>query len=178
MTMIKSGLDCFLRDFPAELRGKRLGVVCHAASITSGYRHITDALAAGPGGATVGAIFGPQHGLFGQTQDNMVEWEGGSSDRAAVPVWSLYGKERKPTPPMLSGLDAIVFDLQDVGARPYTYLWTSNSAWRRVPKRGCLSGCSTGPTPSRPSVLTALCSIRNIFHLSAAPKFLSAIALP
>jgi uncharacterized protein YbbC (DUF1343 family) len=72
----------------------------------------------------LGAIFGPQHGLFGQTQDNMVEWEGFRHPWYDVPVFSLYGAIRKPTPRMLDGLDALLIDLQDVGARPYTYIWT------------------------------------------------------
>ncbi len=89
--MVRSGLDCFLREFPAALADKRLGIVCHAASVTASLVHITEAVAA-DSRATIGAIFGPQHGLFGQTQDNMVEWEGASSDGAGTPVYSLYGQ--------------------------------------------------------------------------------------
>jgi uncharacterized protein YbbC (DUF1343 family) len=121
--MVKSGLDWFLGNIPAELKGKKIGVVCHAASITSTYMHIVDALVE-QATCKIGAIFGPQHGLYGQTQDNMIEWEGAGALHHKVPVYSLYGKVRKPTPDMLAGLDALVFDLQDVGARPYTYLWT------------------------------------------------------
>ena len=121
--MVKSGLECFLADYPRELKGRCLGVVCHASSITSSYRHIIDALTLRKE-SRLGAVFGPQHGLYGQTQDNMVEWEGSGKSVDQVPVHSLYGRTRKPTPEMLSGLDALVFDLQDVGARPYTYLWT------------------------------------------------------
>ncbi|MDO5576495.1 MAG: DUF1343 domain-containing protein [Fibrobacter sp.] len=117
------GLDVFLRDFPSKLKGKKIGVVCHAASISSSFTHILDELEKCEK-CKIGAIFGPQHGLFGQTQDNMVEWEGGTDSKRNVPVYSLYGKNRKPTPQMLCGLDALVVDLQDVGARPYTYVWT------------------------------------------------------
>lgn len=121
--MVRSGLDCFLQDFPGALVGKKLGIVCHAASITASFRHIIEELLSHPR-ATVGAIFGPQHGLFGQTQDNMIEWEGVTDAGGRAPVYSLYGQSRKPSPAMLDPLDALVFDLQDVGARPYTYLWT------------------------------------------------------
>ncbi|MBN2188499.1 MAG: DUF1343 domain-containing protein, partial [Chitinispirillaceae bacterium] len=121
--MVKSGLECFLENYPEELDSKRIGVVCHAASITSAYTHIIDALAKHPA-CRLGAVFGPQHGLYGQTQDNMIEWEGNGQAIHNVPVYSLYGKVRKPAPDMLAPLDALVFDLQDVGARPYTYLWT------------------------------------------------------
>ena len=135
--MVKSGLECLLHDFPEELKGKKIGVVCHAASVTSSYVHIIDALTHHPS-CRLGAIFGPQHGLYGQTQDNMIEWEG--TDRALhkVPVYSLYGKVRKPTPEMLAGLDALVFDLQDAGARPYTYLWTLKL---------CMEACSEKKVP-------------------------------
>jgi uncharacterized protein YbbC (DUF1343 family) len=73
---------------------------------------------------TRAALFGPQHGIFGQTQDNMVEWEGYSHPTLKIPVYSLYGKNRKPAQSMIADLDALVIDLQDVGARPYTYIWT------------------------------------------------------
>ena len=67
--MVRSGLDCFLREFPPALVDKRLGIVCHAASVTASLVPITEALSA-DSRATIGAVFGPQHGLFGQTQDD------------------------------------------------------------------------------------------------------------
>jgi uncharacterized protein YbbC (DUF1343 family) len=72
------------------------------------------------------AVFGPQHGIYGQTQDNMIEWEGaGEVDSVLkVPVFSLYGKHRKPSRVMLKEIDVLLIDLQDVGARLYTYIWT------------------------------------------------------
>jgi uncharacterized protein YbbC (DUF1343 family) len=135
--MVRSGLECFLEQYPDGLKGKRVGVVCHAASITSDYTHILDALAQHPS-CRLGAVFGPQHGLWGETQDNMVEWEGNGRTLHQVPVYSLYGMVRKPTPAMLGGLDALVFDLQDAGARPYTYLWTLKL---------CMESCSEEKLP-------------------------------
>jgi uncharacterized protein YbbC (DUF1343 family) len=129
---VRFGLDVFLADFPAALKGKRLGVLCHAASITGYYEHIVDKLA-GRTDCRLAAIFGPQHGLFGQTQDNMIEWEGYSHPTLKIPVYSLYGQHRKPSPQMLEGIDALIVDLQDVGARPYTYIWTVKL---------CLEACS------------------------------------
>ncbi len=120
---VYSGLDVALRDQPAGLRDKRTGLLCHASSITSDYRHITELFGNGSRWE-LAALFGPQHGLFGQTQDNMIEWEGGDDPQLGLPVYSLYGEHRKPTPAMLEGVEQFVIDLQDVGARLYTYIWT------------------------------------------------------
>lgn len=122
--MVRFGLDRLVEDFPTLLENRRLGVLCHAASITSEYLHITDVLK-NIGGCTIRAVFGPQHGLFGQTQDNMVEWEGGGEGSdSGTAIYSLYGRHRKPSVAMLDGIDLFIVDLQDVGARPYTYIWT------------------------------------------------------
>ena len=121
--MVKTGLDRIVESFPSELKNKKIGVLCHAPSITRGYAHIIDLLAESKN-CTLSAVFGPQHGLFGQTQDNMIEWEGERHPLYGIPVYSLYGRHRKPTPEMLAGLEAIVVDVQDAGARLYTYIWT------------------------------------------------------
>ena len=84
------------------------------------------------------AIFGPQHGLFGQTQDNMIEWTGDIHPLYKVPVYSLYGEHRKPTTEMLGNVEALIIDLQDVGARLYTYIWTVKL---------CMEACSAAGIP-------------------------------
>ena len=149
--MVHSGLDCFLQSVPPPLRGKRVGVLCHQASITSGLEHILDACARHPA-VHVAAVFGPQHGLYGQTQANMIEWEGGYlHPLLKVPVFSLYGRHRRPTPQMLEGLDAIIVDLCDVGARLYTYAWTV---------KHCMEACAASGIPlvvlDRPNPIAAL----------------------
>lgn len=121
--MIKTGLDIITESFPNQLKGKKIGVLCHAPSITRDYLHITEFLF-NNSDCRLSAIFGPQHGIFGQTQDNMVEWEGELHSRFKIPVFSLYGQNRKPTSGMLNGIDILLIDLQDVGARLYTYVWT------------------------------------------------------
>jgi len=120
--MTQTGLDILSTEFPQALTKKRIGVLCHAASVSSNFTHILDVVKQLP--CTLSAIFGPQHGIFGQTQDNMIEWEGYIHPVYNVPVYSLYGQHRKPDAAMLKNLDALVIDLQDVGARPYTYIWT------------------------------------------------------
>ena len=149
--MTKPGLDIFLKKIPKKISGKKIGIVCHAASITSSYIHILDAVKKQPY-LKLGAIFGPQHGLFGQTQDNMIEWAGSYKHPVYnVPVYSLYGKTRKPTGTMLKGLEALIIDLQDVGARPYTYIWTVKL---------CMEACQKHNIPvwllDRPNLIAAL----------------------
>jgi uncharacterized protein YbbC (DUF1343 family) len=121
--MVKSGLEMFLTKFPHELKGKRIGVLCHAPSISRDFSHITDLLARHKE-CSLTAIFGPQHGLYGQTQDNMIEWSGHIHSVYKIPVFSLYGDHRKPTPQMLKDIEVFIVDMQDVGARLYTYIWT------------------------------------------------------
>jgi len=120
---VQTGLDVVSRQLPSALKGMKPGLLCHASAITSDFRHITEVFNH-ESGCTPGALFGPQHGIFGQTQDNMIEWEGSMHPVLRIPVYSLYGEHRKPSPRMLGGLDALVVDLQDVGARLYTYIWT------------------------------------------------------
>lgn len=121
--MVQTGLNQIRHKFPRGLKGKRIGVLCHSSSITSDFIHITDFLF-NSGECSLSAVYGPQHGLYGQTQDNMIEWESQLHPNYRIPLFSLYGEHRKPVPAMLNIIDALVVDLQDVGARLYTYIWT------------------------------------------------------
>ena len=117
------------------LRGLRVGVVCNPASIDGGVRHIVDRLAAADG-VTLAAIFGPQHGFRADLQDNMIESPHAEDARRRVPVYSLYSETRAPTVEMLRGLDAIVVDLQDVGTRVYTFVYTMANCLRAAARHG------------------------------------------
>jgi len=118
-----------------RLDGLRIGVVCNPASIDHEYRHIVDRLAAA-GGPRLAAIFGPQHGFRSDVQDNMVETPHGEDRGRRVPVHSLYSETREPTAAMLAGLDVLVIDLQDVGARIYTYIYTMAHCLRACGRHG------------------------------------------
>ncbi|MBS0010889.1 MAG: DUF1343 domain-containing protein [Bacteroidales bacterium] len=131
--MVTSGLDNYSREIVPLVKNKQIGILCHAPSINRQFEHIID-IVRNSGSSAISAIFGPQHGLFGQTQDNMIEWEGYIHPTYAVPVYSLYGKARKPTDKMLDGMDVLLVDLQDVGARLYTYVWTL---------KHCMEACAT-----------------------------------
>ena len=121
--MVTTGLESFLNNIPSELKGKRAGVLCHSSSITSDFSHVIDVFH-DLKEFKLSAVFGPQHGLHGQTQDNMIEWQSERHPEYDIPLFSLYGEHRKPTRGMLNELDALIVDLQDTGTRIYTYIWT------------------------------------------------------
>jgi uncharacterized protein YbbC (DUF1343 family) len=132
----KVGLDVLLVNQSELLRGKTIGVVCNQASIASDCRHILEHLSQAEAGFSVGAVFGPQHGLWGHTQDNMIEWEGYRDPRFVFPIYSLYGANRTPTDAQLSGLEVLLVDLPDVGSRYYTFIWTMAHCFEACAKLG------------------------------------------
>lgn len=133
---IRTGLDVLGADQFAMLSGKRIAVICNQASVDHQYRHILDLLGESSSGFTLVAAFGPQHGLAGTTQDNMIEWNGEGTEAFRYPIYSLYGEHREPTDEMLAGVDLIVVDLPDVGARYYTFIWTMTLAMKAAERLG------------------------------------------
>ena len=123
MAHVNTGLDILAAEGFARLRGRRTGLLVHPASVDRRLRHGTNLMQEAEA-VDLRALFGPQHGLLGQTQDNMIEWAGFTDRGSGLPVHSLYGEHRKPTAEMLEDLDVLVIDLQDVGARYYTFIWT------------------------------------------------------
>ncbi len=119
------GIDRLLQDSSLRrpLVGKRVALLGHPASVDRDLNHSLDRLFALPD-LTVTAAFGPQHGMKGDKQDNMIETEDEIDPRYGIPVFSLYGKVRRPTPAMLDTFDVLLVDLQDVGTRIYTFLTT------------------------------------------------------
>src|SRR4051812_11752047 len=107
----------------SALDGKRVGLICNPASVDGELRHVADLFARNPK-ATLAALFGPQHGFRSDVQDNMIETGHGDDCVRRVPVYSLYSETREPTADMLAGIDALVIDLQDVGSRIYTFIYT------------------------------------------------------
>ena len=118
-------LDHLRELWPNKFRGARIGALLHPASVSKRLEHASRILEQHDGDLfRLAAFFGPQHGFLGQTQDNMVEWESYRHPRFHIPVYSLYGENREPTPEMLEDLDVLLVDLQDIGARYYTFVWT------------------------------------------------------
>src|SRR4051812_21172115 len=117
------------------LNGRRIGVVCNPASLDGELRHVTDLVAAHEG-ATLAAILGPQHGFRSDVQDNMIETRHAHDEVRRVPVYSLYSETREPTAEMLRNLDVLVIDLQDVGVRIYTYIYTLANCLKAARRHG------------------------------------------
>ncbi|WP_310542561.1 DUF1343 domain-containing protein [Phenylobacterium sp.] len=122
---MKFGLDRLLAEpqLRAPLKGRRVGLVAHPASVTQDLTHALDALAACEE-IQLSSAFGPQHGLRGDKQDNMVESPDFDDPVLGIPVFSLYGEVRRPTGQMMSTFDVVLIDLQDLGCRIYTFVTT------------------------------------------------------
>jgi uncharacterized protein YbbC (DUF1343 family) len=124
MTSVDFGIDRLLADpeLRKPLEGKRVAILAHPASVTRDLTHSVDALVAA--GQNVTAAFGPQHGLRGDKQDNMVESDDFTDPVHGIPVFSLYGEVRRPTGQSMGTFDTILIDLQDLGCRIYTFITT------------------------------------------------------
>ncbi|HSU16874.1 DUF1343 domain-containing protein [Longimicrobium sp.] len=116
------GLEVLVRDSMALIRGRRVGLITNQTAVTSTGQHAVDLLARTPGVRLV-ALFGPEHGVRG-TYEGGARVENQVDSATGIPVFSLYGRTQKPTPEMLRGIDVLMFDIQDIGARPYTFVWT------------------------------------------------------
>ncbi|HDH05482.1 MAG TPA: DUF1343 domain-containing protein [Nitrospirae bacterium] len=121
--LMQTGLDIFEKEWPDKLKGTRAGLLVHPASVNRKLEHAVDCLLK-TGKFELKALFGPQHGIRGETQDNMIEWKGFNDKKTGLPVYSLYSHTRKPDPSTLKDIDVMVIDMQDVGSRYYTFIWT------------------------------------------------------
>jgi uncharacterized protein YbbC (DUF1343 family) len=143
---VRLGLERLL-DGPDRklITGQRVGLVCNPASIDSRIVHASDRLAAGDW--TLAALFGPQHGFRSDLQENMIESPHGQDAKRRLPVYSLYSETREPTAEMLADLDVLVIDLQDVGTRIYTYIYTMANCLRAARKHGIRVVVCDRPNP-------------------------------
>lgn len=119
---VKAGLDVFLVDHLAALEGKSVGIITNQTGISSSGEHIVDILT-GIEDVSIGALFAPEHGIRGDLPDG-TKMDSYTDDRTGIRVWSLYGENLKPTEKMLADVDVLIYDIQDVGARFYTYIST------------------------------------------------------
>jgi uncharacterized protein YbbC (DUF1343 family) len=132
---ITLGVERLLTEEIDLLRGARVGLVCNQASVDHGFRHVADLFHQNPA-INLTALFGPQHGIRGDVQDNMIETGHAVDRKTGLPVYSLYSETREPTEEMLRDVDVIVIDLQDVGTRIYTFVYTMANCMRAAKKFG------------------------------------------
>lgn len=132
---IKLGVERLLDEKIALLSGVRVGLVCNQASVDHSLRHVADLFHEAPG-IDLTALFGPQHGIRGDLQDNMIETDHATDRKTGLPIYSLYSETREPTEQMLKDVDVIVVDLQDVGTRIYTFNYTMANCMRAARKFG------------------------------------------
>jgi uncharacterized protein YbbC (DUF1343 family) len=132
---VTPGINRLLSTDRALVAGRRVGLVCNPASIDGRFQHSADKLLADPE-VTLAGLFGPQHGFRSDVQDNMIETPHACDRRRNVPIFSLYSETREPDARMLDGLDALVIDLQDVGTRVYTYIYTMANCMRAASRLG------------------------------------------
>ena len=149
---VRLGLERLL-DGPDRklIKGQRIGLVCNPASVDSRLIHVSDRLAAGDW--TLTALFGPQHGFRSDLQENMIESPHAHDARRRVPVHSLYSETREPTAEMLADVDVLVIDLQDVGTRIYTYIYTMANCLRAARRHGIRVVVCDRPNPINGDVI-------------------------
>lgn len=146
---MKSGLDHLLTepDLSQALRGRRVALLGHPASVTADLTHSLDALAAHPD-IQLTAAFGPQHGMRGDLQDNMMESPDETDARLGIPVFSLYGEVRRPTDASMETFDVLLVDLQDLGCRIYTFVTTLLYVLEAAAKHGKAVWVLDRPNPA------------------------------
>jgi len=132
---VSLGIDRLLAADRRLLEGRRVGIVCNPASINASFRHSADLIFEDPS-IRLAAIFGPQHGFRADLQDNMIETPHMSDGRRRVPVYSLYSEVREPSCEMLNSIDVFVIDLQDVGTRVYTFIYTMANTMKAAARAG------------------------------------------
>ena len=152
------GLEVLARKRPRWLKDRRVGLLMHQASVTRSLVSARDVLHRLCGGRLT-ALFGPQHGIAGEKQDNMIETPHSVDGRLGIPVFSLYSETRSPTAEMLAHIDTLVVDLQDVGTRVYTFEWTTALALE-----ACAAAGKAVVVLDRPNPLGGMAVEGNVIH--------------
>jgi uncharacterized protein YbbC (DUF1343 family) len=144
--MVTPGITRLLEREHGLIAGTRVGLVCNPASVDGNFVHAADLLASAAD-ITFSALFGPQHGFRSDVQDDMIETAHARDARRRVPVFSLYSETREPTREMLNEVDVLVVDLQDVGTRVYTYIYTMANCMRAAARHGVRVVVCDRPNP-------------------------------
>lgn len=168
---IQTGLDLFEKYLPKELDGSNAAILVHPASVNKNLEHTVNVFLKSKK-FRLKALFGPQHGIRGETQDNMVEWEGFRDRQTGLPVFSLYGCTRKPEPGMLKNIDVMAIDMQDIGSRCYTFIWTMELCMQ-----ACLENNKTVVVLDRPNPINGAITEGHVLDMPYA-SFIGQRPLP
>ena len=136
---VRIGIERLIEEDRSLVAGARVALVSNPASIDRGFRHAAEVLGDDPR-IELAALFGPQHGFRSDLQDNMIETPHARDERRRIPIYSLYSETREPTPEMLRDIDVLVVDLQDVGTRVYTFVYTMANCMRAAARHGVRGG--------------------------------------
>ncbi|MCY9165463.1 DUF1343 domain-containing protein [Bacillus atrophaeus] len=131
---VQTGIDILLSDYKKQLKGKKIGLITNPTGVNSSLKSSVDVLSQDPD-IQLTTLYGPEHGVRGDAQagDEVASY---IDEKTGLPVYSLYGKTKKPTPEMLKNVDVLVFDIQDVGTRYYTYIYTMAYAMEAAKENG------------------------------------------
>ena len=132
---VRLGVEKLLQDSLSRVQGARVGLVCNQASVDHNLRHVADLFYENPQ-VKLTTLFGPQHGIRGDVQDNMIETEHSLDRETGLPIHSLYSETREPTELMLKDVDVLVIDVQDIGCRIYTFAYTMANCMRAAKNFG------------------------------------------
>lgn len=165
------GLERLLEARVGVLRGARIGLICNQASVNHDFHHSADLLFAHPE-VNLTALFGPQHGIRGDVQDNMIETSHAVDRVTGLPIHSLYSETREPTEAMLKDVDLLVFDMQDVGCRIYTFAYTMANCMRAAKQFG-----KKVIVCDRPNPITGLGVAGNVLEAEQA-SFVGQFSIP
>src|SRR4051812_6272394 len=130
---VRLGIEKLLEEQTDLIANSRVGLICNQASVNHRFEHAADFFNKHPA-ADLRVLFGPQHGIRGDLQDNMIETDHATDRKTGLPVYSLYSETREPTEEMLEDVDVLVFDMQDVGCRIYTFVYTMANCMRAARK--------------------------------------------
>jgi len=153
---VQTGLERFVESPPLWISGKRIGLLCNPASIDTNFRHVRELINLKfPG--QLQALYSPQHGFFAEKQDNMIESDDTTDPMLEIPVLSLYGKKRIPDKKMFYPIDVLIVDLQDVGTRVYTFIYTMSYCLEAAKKFGKKVLVLDRPNPVSGSITEGNC---------------------
>src|SRR5712691_10392789 len=169
---VKLGVERLLEEPRARLQNARVGLICNQASVDHNLQHVADLFSEHPQ-VKLTTLFGPQHGIRGDAQDNMIQTEHSVDRETGLPIHSLYSETREPTESTLKDVDVLIFDMQDVGCRIYTFAYTMANCMRSAKNFG-----KKVVVCDRPNPITGIRVEGNVLEAEQASSTLPSTRMP